>query len=57
MTNLVISSISIIAVIAAAFFLSSRFILSKRYDRKPEKLTSWNRQDIGEDPSTDGHKS
>jgi len=57
MTNLVISSISIIAVIAAAFFLSSRFKLSKRYDRKPEKLTFWNRQDIGEDPSTDGHKS
>jgi len=57
MTNLVISSISIIAVIAAAFFLSSRFKLSKRYDRRPEKLTSWNRQDIGEDPSTDGHKS
>ena len=57
MTNLVISSISIIAVFAAAFFLSSRFKLSKRYDRKPEKLTSWNRQDIGEDPSTDGHKS
>ncbi len=57
MTNLVISSISIIAVIAATFFLSSRFKLSKRYDRKPEKLTSWNRQDIGEDPSTDGHKS
>ena len=57
MTNLAISSISIVAVIAAAFFLSSRFKLSKRYDRKPEKLTSWNRQDIGEDPSTDGHKS
>ena len=57
MTNLVISSISIVAVIAAAFFLSSRFKLSKRYDRKPEKLTSWNRQDIGEDLSTDGHKS
>jgi len=57
MTNLVISSISIIAVIAAAFFLSSRFKLSKRYDRKPEKLTSWNRQDIGEDPSIDGRQS
>jgi len=57
MTNLVISFISIIVVIAAAFFLSSRFKLSKKYDRKPEKLTSWNRQDIGEDPSIDGHKS
>jgi len=57
MTNLVISVISIIVVIAAAFFLSSRFKLSKRYDRKPEKLTPWNRQDIGEDPSIDGRLS
>lgn len=57
MTNLVISVISIIVVIAAAFFLSSRFKLSKRYDRKPEKLTPWNRQDIGEDPSIDGRSS
>jgi hypothetical protein len=57
MTNLVISVISIIVVIAVAFFLSSRFKLSKRYDRKPEKLTPWNRQDIGEDPSIDGRLS
>ena len=57
MTNLVISVISMIVVIAAAFFLSSRFKLSNRYERKPEKLTSWNRQDMGEDPSTDGRKS
>jgi hypothetical protein len=54
MSNILISGISIIVVIVAAFYLSSRFKLSNRYDRKPEKLTSWNRQDIGEDPSTDG---
>ena len=54
MNNIFISAISVIVVIVTAFFLSSRFKLSKRYDRKPEKLTSWNRQDIGEDPSTDG---
>jgi hypothetical protein len=57
MSNVVISGISIVVVIAAAFFLSSRFKLSKKYDRKPEKLTSWNRQDIGEDPSIDGRSS
>ena len=53
MTNLVISILSIAVVLLAAFFLSSRFKLSNRYERKPEKLNSWNRQDIGEDPTTD----
>jgi hypothetical protein len=53
MTNLIISILSIAVVLLAAFFLSSRFKLSNRYERKPEKLNSWNRQDIGEDPSTD----
>jgi len=57
MSNTVISAISIIVVIVTTFFLSSRFKLSNRYERKPEKLTSWNRQDIGEDPSADGRKS
>lgn len=53
MTNLIISILSIAVVLLAAFFLSSRFKLSSRYERKPEKLNSWNRQDIGEDPTTD----
>ena len=53
MTNTLISIISIAVVVIAAFFLSSRFKLSNRYERKPEKLNSWNRQDIGEDPTTD----
>ena len=53
MTNLIISILSIGVVLLAAFFLSSRFKLSNRYERKPEKLNSWNRQDIGEDPTTD----
>ena len=57
MTNTLISIISIAVVVIAAFFLSSRFKLSNRYERKPEKLNSWNRQDIGEDPSTDGRSS
>jgi len=57
MTNLIISILSIAVVLLAAFFLSSRFKLSNRYERKPEKLNSWNRQDIGEDPSADGRSS
>ena len=54
MTNTVITLLSIAFVIALAFVLSSRFKLSNKYERKPTKLTSWNRQDIGEDPSSDG---
>lgn len=57
MTNTLISIISIAVVVIAAFFLSSRFKLSNRYERKPKKLNSWNRQDIGEDPSADGRSS
>jgi hypothetical protein len=57
MTNTLISIISIVVVVIAAFFLSSRFKLSNRYERKPEKLNSWNRQDLGEDPSAEGHSS
>jgi hypothetical protein len=57
MTNTLISLVSILIVVAAAFFLSSRFKLSNRYERKPEKLNSWNLQDRGEDPSTDGRVS
>jgi hypothetical protein len=57
MTNALISIISIAVVVIAAFFLSSRFKLSNRYERKPEKLNSWNRQDLGEDPSIDGRSS
>jgi hypothetical protein len=57
MTNVLISILTISVVVLVAFFLSSRFKLSSRYERKPEELNSWNRQDLGEDPSTDGRKS
>ena len=57
MTNALISIATIAVVVLVAFFLSSRFKLSSRYERKPEQLNSWKRQDIGEDPSTDGPKS
>jgi endonuclease I len=53
MSNTLISVLSIVVVVIAAFFLSSRFKLSNRYERKPETLNSWNRQDLGEDPSTE----
>jgi len=53
MSNTLISVLSIVVVIIAAFFLSSRFKLSSRYERKPETLNSWNRQDLGEDPSAE----
>lgn len=57
MTNALISILTISVVVLVAFFLSSRFKLSSRYERKPEELNSWNRQDLGEDPSSDGRKS
>lgn len=57
MTNVLVSILTISVVVLVAFFLSSRFKLSSRYERKPEELNSWNRQDLGEDPSTDGRKS
>ena len=56
MTNTLISVFSIAFVIALAFFSASRFKLSTKYERKPTQQSSWNRQDMGEDPSTDGKK-
>jgi endonuclease I len=57
MSNTLISVVSIVVVIVAAFFLSSRFKLSSKYERKPETLNSWNRQDLGEDPSAERDSS
>jgi len=57
MSNTLISVLLIVVVIIAAFFLSSRFKLSSRYERKPETLNSWNRQDLGEDPSAERESS
>jgi endonuclease I len=57
MSNTLISVFSIVVVSIAAFFLSSRFKLSSRYERKPETLNSWNRQDLGEDPSAERESS
>ena len=56
MTNVLISIATIAVVVLVAFLLSSRLKLSSRYERKPEQPSSWNRQDLGEDPSTDGRK-
>lgn len=57
MSNTLISALSIFVVIIATFFLSSRFKLSSRYERKPETLSTWNRQDLGEDPSAERDSS
>jgi len=57
MSQTLISAFSIFVVIIAAFFLSSRFKLSSRYERKPETLNEWNRQDLGEDPSAERDSS
>jgi hypothetical protein len=57
MTNIFISLASIALVVLVAFLISSRFKLSTRYERKPEQLNSWNRQDLGDDPSIDGSSS
>jgi len=55
MTSTLITIISIVSVVVIAFAIASKFKLSNRYERKPTKLSSWNRQDIGEDPSNDGN--
>jgi hypothetical protein len=52
--NTFLAAISIAFVITLAFVLSSRFKLSNKYERKPTKLSAWNRQDLGEDPTSDG---
>jgi hypothetical protein len=56
MTNTLISVVLIAFVIALAFFIASRFKLSTKYERKPTQQSSWSRQDMGEDPSTDGKR-
>jgi hypothetical protein len=42
---------SIIAVMVLVFFISRRFKLSTRYERKPKTQTPWNALDNGIDPT------
>jgi hypothetical protein len=45
--------ISAVIVISLTLFLSRSFKLSTRYERKPQKLSDWNAQDKGIDPTQD----
>ncbi len=45
--------ISVVIVIALTLLLSRSLKLSSRYERKPHKLSDWNAQDQGIDPTLD----
>jgi hypothetical protein len=43
--------ISAVVVVSLTFILSRSMKLSSRYERKPQKLSDWNAQDQGIDPT------
>ena len=43
--------ISAVIVVSLTLFLSRSLKLSTRYERKPQKLSDWNAQDQGIDPT------
>jgi hypothetical protein len=45
--------ISAVIVISLALILARSLKLSSRYERKPHKLSDWNAQDQGIDPTED----
>ena len=45
--------ISAVIVISLTLILSRSLKLSSRYERKPRKLSDWNAQDQGIDPTQD----
>jgi hypothetical protein len=45
--------ISVVIVVALTLMLSRSLKLSSRYERKPHKLSDWNAQDQGIDPTLD----
>jgi hypothetical protein len=45
--------ISVIVVVALTLLLSRSLKLSSKYERKPHKLSDWNAQDQGIDPTQD----
>jgi hypothetical protein len=53
MNNLVQIIISAIVVLVITLFLGRSLKLSTRYERKPHKLSDWNAQDQGIDPTQD----
>ena len=45
--------ISLVVVVALTLLLSRTLKLSSKYERKPHKLSDWNAQDQGIDPTQD----
>jgi hypothetical protein len=45
--------ISVVIVVALTLLLSRTLKLSSKYERKPHKLSDWNAQDQGIDPTQD----
>ena len=45
--------ISVVIVIVLTLLLSRSLKLSSKYERKPHKLSDWNAQDQGIDPTQD----
>jgi len=44
---------SLVVVVALTLLLSRSLKLSSKYERKPHKLSDWNAQDQGIDPTQD----
>jgi len=53
MNNALEILISAIVVVVITLFLSRSLKLSARYERKPHKISDWNAQDQGIDPTQD----
>jgi hypothetical protein len=53
MNNVLEILISVVIVIALTLLLSRSLKLSSKYERKPHKLSDWNAQDQGIDPTQD----
>jgi len=53
MNNALEILISAIVVVAITLLLSRSLKLSARYERKPHKISDWNAQDQGIDPTLD----
>ena len=45
--------VSVVVVVALTLLLSRSLKLSSKYERKPHKLSDWNAQDQGIDPTQD----
>jgi hypothetical protein len=53
MNNVFEILISVVIVVALTLLLSRSIKLSAKYERKPHKISDWNAQDQGIDPTQD----